>query len=152
METTFCELRGKEVINVIDGKRLGRIIDIVFETNCGKILGFVVPCYNKSWNIFKTADDIFIPYKNVCKIGDDVILVEIFVPNKQAPSRGKNKTSFVKTSTLSMPQSNLNETNNSLANTDANLQNTFQINSNQQNSMPIYPQNILTENTKDINQ
>ena len=26
METTFCELRGKEVINVSDGKRLGRII------------------------------------------------------------------------------------------------------------------------------
>ena len=99
METTFCELRGKEVINVSDGKRLGRIIDIVFETNCGKILGLVVPCYNKSWNIFKTSEDIFIPYRNVCKIGDDVILVNICVPNRQTNFPGRHKT-MIKTASL----------------------------------------------------
>ena len=103
METTFCELRGKEVINVLDGKRLGKIIDLVFDTRCGKILGLVVPCYNKSWNIFKTADDIFIPYSNVCKIGDDVILVEIFVQNQKS---SKQRPSFVRTAKVEQTQIN----------------------------------------------
>lgn len=103
METTFCELRGKEVINVLDGKRLGKIIDLVFDTRCGKIMGLVVPCYNKSWNIFKTADDIFIPYSNVCKIGDDVILVEIFVQNQKP---GKQKPYFVRTAQVEQTQIN----------------------------------------------
>ncbi|MBQ8431217.1 MAG: YlmC/YmxH family sporulation protein [Clostridia bacterium] len=107
METTFCELKGKEVINVLDGKRLGRIIDIVFETKCGKILGLVVPNYCKSWNIFKQADDIFIPFSNVCKIGDDVILVEIFVQNKTKILEQKNsdyvRTANVQETTINTP-------------------------------------------------
>lgn len=88
METTFCELKGKEVINVVDGKRLGRIIDLVFDTCCGHILGFVVPAYSKSFNIFKVCDDIFIPYGSVCKIGEDVILVKICLPDQPAKMIG----------------------------------------------------------------
>lgn len=91
METSFCELRGKEVINVVDGKRLGKIIDIVFDTRFGKLLGIVVPCYNKSWNIFKQCDDIFIPFNSVCKFGEDAILVQIYIPNQNgASSKNKN--------------------------------------------------------------
>lgn len=139
METTFCELRGKEVINVSDGKRLGRIIDIVFETNCGKVLGFIVPCYNRSWNIFKNADDIFIPFNNVCKFGDDVILVNVFVPNRHPPIHGKGKAQFTRTSTLSVPQNV-----NSKFNEGEVIQNSIQIdtNFNQQNSANIYPKDI----------
>ena len=43
VETSFYELRMKSVINVIDGKNLGHICDIVLEVCSGKILGFVVP-------------------------------------------------------------------------------------------------------------
>lgn len=106
METTFCELKGKEVINVTDGKRLGRIIDLVFETNCCKVLGFIVPSYNKSWNIFKNSDDIFIPCKNICKIGEDVILVDIFVPNRQAQGRGRQKAQYLQTTAESVTPEN----------------------------------------------
>ncbi|HAJ77627.1 MAG TPA: hypothetical protein DCO89_00970 [Clostridiales bacterium] len=97
METSFCELKGKEVINIVDGKKLGRIIDIVFDTHCGRMLGIVVPSYNKSWNIFKASDDIFIPFNCICKFGDDAILVQIFIPN-QKPNFSK-KGRFVKTAT-----------------------------------------------------
>ena len=90
METSFCELRGKEVINVVDGKRLGKIIDIVFDTRFGKMLGIVVPCYNKSWNIFKQCDDIFIPFSSICKFGEDAILVQIYIQNQNVANK-KNK-------------------------------------------------------------
>lgn len=89
METSFCELRGKEVINIVDGKRLGKIIDIVFDTRFGKVLGIVVPCYNKSWNIFKQCDDIFIPFNSVCKFGEDAILVQIYIPNEASNKKNK---------------------------------------------------------------
>ena len=95
METSFCELKGKEVINIVDGKKLGRIIDIVFDTQCGRMLGIVVPCYNKSWNIFKTSDDIFIPFGCICKFGDDAILVQIYLPNQKENLAKKGR--FVRT-------------------------------------------------------
>ncbi|MBQ7308330.1 MAG: YlmC/YmxH family sporulation protein [Clostridia bacterium] len=87
METTFCELRAKEVINVVDGKRLGNIVDIVFCSQTGKIKGLVVPAYNRGFNLFKSGEDIYIPYQNVCKIGDDVILVQLCL---NTFSSGKN--------------------------------------------------------------
>ena len=93
METSFCELKGKEVINITDGKKLGRIIDLVFDACYGRVLGIVVPSYNKSWNIFKASDDIFIPYKNICKFGDDAILVQIYI---EAPQKLSKKGKFVR--------------------------------------------------------
>ena len=94
METSFCELKGKEVINITDGKKLGRIIDIVFDTSCGRVLGIVVPAYNKSWNIFKASDDIFIPFACICKFGEDAILVKIFLPDAVCKTK---KAKFAKT-------------------------------------------------------
>ncbi len=82
METSFCELKAKEVVNIVDGKRLGHITDLVFETHCGKILGLVVPGEKSGWNIFKSVEDIFIPYQNICKIGYDTILVELYNQNR----------------------------------------------------------------------
>ena len=75
-EVTFCELRCKQVVNVVDGKCLGHIIDIVFDLKCGRILGLVTPGWRR-WFLFRPREDIFIPWRNVCKIGDDVILVEL---------------------------------------------------------------------------
>ena len=79
VETSFCELRAKSVINVVDGSLLGHICDIVLEICTGHILGFVVPCSRGFFHIFKSVEEIFIPYHNVCKIGKDVILVELNV-------------------------------------------------------------------------
>ncbi len=78
MEVTFCELRAKEVVNVYDGKRLGRMIDMVIDTTCARVLGIVVPNDHSMMNIFKSNTDIFIPYNRICKIGKDVILVELY--------------------------------------------------------------------------
>lgn len=78
MESSFLELRCKEVINVVDGKRLGHIIDIVFELSTGIISGLVVPGDKNFWNVFKSGSEIFIPYSQICKIGDDTILVELY--------------------------------------------------------------------------
>lgn len=77
METSFLELRCKEVVNVVDGRRLGHIVDMVFELQSGRILGLVVPGEKTFWNVFKNSSQIFIPYGCVVKIGEDAILVEL---------------------------------------------------------------------------
>ncbi len=73
-ELTFCELRAKEVINAADGKKLGKITDIVFTTK-GIFKGIVAP-YSKKLFVLK-SQEIFIPFCNIKKIGEDVIIVEL---------------------------------------------------------------------------
>ena len=72
MEVSFLDLKEREIINVYDGKKLGRIIDVVFSNRSGMIRGIVVPGDKK---IFRKADDIFIPLEKIKRIGNDVILV-----------------------------------------------------------------------------
>ena len=73
---SFCELRCKQVINVIDGKVLGRICDVVFSRGSARVLGFVVPG-DSAFHILRKRNDMFIPFENICKIGCDVVLVEL---------------------------------------------------------------------------
>ena len=75
-EYTFCDLREMEVVNVADGKKLGRIIDLAFNEK-GQLLGLIVPSEKKFIKNLTNGDSLFIPYKSVLKIGNDVILVDL---------------------------------------------------------------------------
>lgn len=82
MESSFLELRCKEVINVTDGRKLGHIVDIVFDLISARVLGVVVPGEKSFWNVFKSGSQLFIPFSCICKIGDDAILVELHSTNQ----------------------------------------------------------------------
>ena len=77
MESSFLELRCKEVVNVLDGRKLGHIVDIVFDLATARILGILVPGEKTGWNVFKSANQLFIPFGCIVKIGEDAILVEV---------------------------------------------------------------------------
>lgn len=77
MESSFLELRCKEVVNVCDGKRLGHITDIVFDLCSACVLGFVLPGEKTGWNIFKNCSPLFLPYGAIVRVGEDTILVEL---------------------------------------------------------------------------
>lgn len=77
METSFLELRCKEVVNVIDGKRLGHIVDVVFSLSNCCVIGIIVPGDKCFWNVFKKDTELFIPIKQIIKVGEDTILVEV---------------------------------------------------------------------------
>lgn len=79
-ECSFLELRCKEVVNVVDGRRLGHIIDVVFDLQTARITGLVVPGTKSFWNVFKGGNELFIPFTQICKIGEDTILVELYSP------------------------------------------------------------------------
>lgn len=72
MEVSYSDLKNKEVINVLDGRKLGHIIDIVFDNLGGQVSGVVVPGDKR---LFRKSEDIFVPLTKIKKIGNDVILV-----------------------------------------------------------------------------
>ncbi len=72
-----AELRQREVINVIDGRRLGMIKDIDLDLEAGLVKSLIVPgLISKFLFIFGRHEDLVIPWVNVVKVGVDVILVE----------------------------------------------------------------------------
>ena len=76
MEISYTDLRAKEVVNLQNGARMGKIVDMIIDSNGKNVLGLVVPGARK---IFRASEDIFIPWCNIAKIGSDVILVSLDV-------------------------------------------------------------------------
>lgn len=74
MEIIFSELKRKEVINIADGKHLGRICDIKFTFPGGQIDGFLLTG-GKGFKL--TKQDIYMPLKCITKIGEDAVLVNL---------------------------------------------------------------------------
>ena len=95
MEVSFLELKAKQVINTVDGKCLGHITDIIFDVATARTLGFIVPnCSGGFFSFFKSEKNLFIPFDCVCKIGVDVVLVELYIKdNNFSESKEKNKKS-----------------------------------------------------------
>ena len=79
MELSFSELRAKEVVNTQDGKKLGKVCDVVLCYPENKWLGIVVPGSRG----FGKRNDLFIDLRNIVKSGEDVVLVCVGVPRKQ---------------------------------------------------------------------
>lgn len=69
------EFQIKDVVNVSDGKRLGNIEDIEINLTTGKIEAVVIGSTGKVLGFFGREDEVVIPWKNILKIGEDVILV-----------------------------------------------------------------------------
>ncbi len=146
METSFTELRNKEVINVMTGRLLGSVCDIVIDLRRNCVLGIMVPGTKSIFNIFKPPQEIFIPFCNICKIGEDVILVEVVeTPTKKAKGNKpvrvfdvgeSKKEEYVRDSNLN--NSIENEKSKSTINGSSQITNSLGQNNQ---SYPYYPQN-----------
>ncbi|GAB6990599.1 YlmC/YmxH family sporulation protein [Paenibacillus pini] len=73
----ISDFQTKDVINIVDGKRLGQISDLELDLRQGRIDAIVVPSYSKLRGIFGGGSDLIIPWRNIVKIGSDVVLVKI---------------------------------------------------------------------------
>ena len=73
----LCELEDKEVINVTDGRSLGCVMDLEFDPKCGQIEALIVPGPGKCFGLFGREFELVIPWKCICRIGPDTVLVEI---------------------------------------------------------------------------
>ena len=90
---TLSDLRLKDVINTRDGRSLGKVIDVEFclcdgcspGSGClpgpGRITAIIVPGSRRGFSCGQflrgEKEVIVIPWDMICKIGDDVILVDV---------------------------------------------------------------------------
>jgi len=74
----ISDFQSKDVINIVDGKKLGYINDIELDLRQGRIDSIVIPQVTRFLGIFgQNGGEIIIPWRNIVKIGTDVVLVRI---------------------------------------------------------------------------
>ncbi len=73
----FTDLHCKEVICLRDGRRLGFIADARICLPEGQITAIVVPAPCKLSGFLGHREDFVIPWSCVCRIGPDIVLVDI---------------------------------------------------------------------------
>jgi len=75
----FSDILSKMIVTK-EGKRLGFVKDVVFETRSGELINIVVKDstpYTRNLNLERTASkDLLIPYNAIIAIGDFVIVSE----------------------------------------------------------------------------
>ncbi|MFC7372090.1 YlmC/YmxH family sporulation protein [Fictibacillus iocasae] len=71
----ISDFQVKDVVNVANGKKLGHIADLEINLNTGKIDALIIPGQGRMLGFFARESDIVIPWRNIVKIGADVILV-----------------------------------------------------------------------------
>jgi len=76
---TLKELMGKLIVTK-EGKRLGIVQDVTFETRTGELIHVVVKDptpYTRSVNLEKTAEgETLIPYNSIIAVGDFLVISE----------------------------------------------------------------------------
>ena len=73
----ICDLRQKEVINQCTCKRLGFVEDVEIDICNGCIVAIIVPGEPKICGLFGRDTEFIIPFKCICQIGEEIILVSI---------------------------------------------------------------------------
>ncbi len=71
----LSDLQSKNIVNVFDGKNVGSIIDANI-SNDGSIESLVIEA-NKKFLSFSKEEDMLVPWSDITKIGEDVILVNL---------------------------------------------------------------------------
>lgn len=71
------DIKNKEVINIYDGRSLGFAEDIEVDLERGTIEGIIVPESRSFFSFFGRSGEQVIRWRDIRRIGDDVILVDV---------------------------------------------------------------------------
>ncbi len=73
----LSDLQSKDIVNVTDGKNIGNIIDVKINEANGVIEALVIEPNRNFFSFMNKGVDTEINWRNITKIGEDVILVNI---------------------------------------------------------------------------
>lgn len=71
------ELQEKDVVNVVDGRKLGSIGDLEIDLETGLVKALVIPPEGKFFGLFAKGDEVIVWWEQIVKIGSDVVLVDL---------------------------------------------------------------------------
>jgi YlmC/YmxH family sporulation protein len=74
----LSEIAGKEIVNLVTGERLGVVgeCDLIIDETNGSILALLIPREKGFFGIRKDKSVLEVPWRNVKKIGNDMIIIE----------------------------------------------------------------------------
>ena len=73
----LSDLQKKDIININNGKRVGRIIDAEIDSSNGNLRRLIIEPNKYFRSVFNEGKDIRIKYDQIKKMGEDVILVDV---------------------------------------------------------------------------
>lgn len=73
----ISEFQTKDVVNISDGRKLGHVGDLDLDLKNGRVDALVIPGAGKILGLFGAKEDTVIPWRNIVKIGKDVVLVRM---------------------------------------------------------------------------
>lgn len=82
------ELQAKDVINVVDGRKLGSIGDLDVDMESGLIRAMIIPPAGRFFGLLASGEEVVIPWTNIVKIGTDVVLVDLRQAENSLPASG----------------------------------------------------------------
>ena len=69
------EFQAKDVVNVVDGSKLGKVSDLEIDTSTGKIISVLVQPSLRFSGFFSNNNTVTIPWNQIIKIGGEVVIV-----------------------------------------------------------------------------
>lgn len=72
-----ADLRAREVINIVDGRRLGPMSDVEIDLEQGRVAAIVILGSHRFFGLWGRERDLVISWEQIVKVGVDVILVEL---------------------------------------------------------------------------
>ncbi len=72
----LSELQVKEIISIVDGRRLGFIIDLEIDVKTGKIIALILADQESKSHMFGKTEEVRVLWQQILRIGSDVILVK----------------------------------------------------------------------------
>ncbi len=77
MQFKISEFGLKDIINFVDGAKLGPVKDVYIDLETGRILSLVLSGGKKHFRIFGAGNDVVVEWDRIIKIGVDTVLVEV---------------------------------------------------------------------------
>lgn len=72
-----CDLKQREVINIVDAERLGYIYDVDIDFETGKIRSIIIPGRRGFLGFFSKKNDYVIPWEKIVTVGRELVLVKM---------------------------------------------------------------------------
>ncbi|NPV73169.1 MAG: YlmC/YmxH family sporulation protein [Pelotomaculum sp.] len=67
----------KDIVNLVDGARLGPVKDVHIDLETGRVLSLVLSGGRKYFGLLRAGKDVVVPWEKIKKIGVDTVLVEV---------------------------------------------------------------------------
>lgn len=71
------DLASRDIINVVDGRRLGALKDLEIDQETGMVQALILKSEKKYLKFFGGGQDVIVPWTWIKKLGVDVVLVEL---------------------------------------------------------------------------